>query len=68
MLLLHAGHAASPPAATHVQVRSTVSVRIERSVTASRKEWERAPKASRREIVVRDERGNPLLVRLIEYQ
>jgi hypothetical protein len=52
------------PPSTH----ATVTVRIERPAVATRDDWERAPSASRREMIIRDERGQRIIVRLIEYQ
>ena len=54
-----------PPA---TQAQATATIRIERPAIASDKEWEHSPKASRREIIRRDERGQPMLLRVIEYQ
>jgi hypothetical protein len=67
MLLLLA-HALSAPPPVRTQVQATASVRIERAATANLKEWEKSPKDSRREIVVRDERGQSVRVRVIDYQ
>lgn len=68
MLLLVLSNAASAPAPVRPAVNSTATVRIERPAVASREEWERLPKETRREIVVRGGDGRPLLVRVIEYQ
>ena len=69
MLLLFASAVitivAKPPTA---EARATATIRIERPAIASDKEWEHSPKASRREIIRRDERGQPMLLRVIEYQ
>lgn len=66
MLLLAAlaSQAASPPP----KVQATATVRIERPVSASRERWEQLPPSSKREIIVRDEQGRPVLLRLIENQ
>jgi hypothetical protein len=66
-MLLLAALAANftPPAPT---LRATTTVRIERPVSASRVEWERLPRSQRREAIIRDEQGRPLLLRLIEQQ
>ena len=48
--------------------QATASVRIERPVKVSAEEWERLPEQQRREILVRDEAGRPLLLRLIENE
>ena len=55
-------------AAAPVAVQARASVRIERPVSASREEWERLPKSARREVVIRDEQGREILLRLIEQQ
>jgi hypothetical protein len=68
MLLLLASNAISLPQVAPAEVHSKVTVRIERPATATKDEWERAPIASRREVIVRDDRGQPVLLRLIEYQ
>lgn len=68
MLLFVVANATRPPALRQSEVRSIASVRIERPAIVNRKEWERAASTSRREIVVRDELGQPVLVRVIEYQ
>jgi hypothetical protein len=69
MLLLLASAAASPqPPAPIARVEATASVRIEHSATATRKSWEQLPKGSRKEVVIRDERGRPVLVRIVDYE
>ena len=68
MLLLIAVNGASFSPPPHVEVQSIARVRIERPAIANSKEWEQTPKASRREIILHDENGQPVLVRLIEYQ
>jgi hypothetical protein len=49
-------------------VPATATVRIERPSTVTARDWERMPQAMRREVIVRDEQGQPLLLRLIENQ
>ena len=66
MLLLIA--AASQPQPPPVRVQATASVRVERPVRVSSENWEQVPKVRRREILVRDEAGRPLLLRLIENE
>ena len=66
MLLLIA--AALQPPRPPVVRQATASVRIERPVKVSAEEWERLPEQQRREILVRDEAGRPLLLRLIENE
>lgn len=48
------------------EARATASVRIERPGIADRRAWENS--SSRRVLVIRDERGEPVLVRVIEYE
>jgi len=65
MLLLAAfAAAAAPPPKVSEQARATV--RVEKPVRANSREWEKLPASSRRETIVRDESGNPLLLRLVE--
>jgi hypothetical protein len=66
MLLLLAIVSSSPP--PPVRAFATANVRIERPVTASETDWGQLPEAQRREIIIRDERGRPILLRLIENQ
>jgi hypothetical protein len=68
MLLLVLSNAAAAPVPVRPAVNSTATVRIERPAVASREQWERLPKESRRELVVRGGDGRLLLVRVIEYQ
>jgi hypothetical protein len=68
MLLLLATDAPYSARPVRAEVQATANARIERAATASRKAWEQSPKASRREIIVRDERGQSILIRVIEYQ
>ena len=67
MLLLVAAAVPFVPS-TRAEPQAKVTVRIERAATASRQEWKNTAKSSRREVVVRDEHGRPVLLRLIEYQ
>ena len=61
---------AALPDAPHprVEVRTSASIRIEHPATVDREQWEKAPKASRREIVVLDEQGRPIVMRVIDYE
>jgi hypothetical protein len=68
MLLLVLGNAAAAPGPVRPAANATATVRIERPAVASREQWERLPKQTRREIVVHDGDGRPTLVRVIEYQ
>jgi hypothetical protein len=58
--------ATSSPAFARTQVEA--SVRIEHPAAANKKEWERSPSSSRREILIRDEDGKRVLVRVIQYE
>ena len=66
MLLLIA--AALPPPEPRVVRQATASVRIERPAKVSSEDWESVPGMRRREILVRDEAGRTLLLRLIENE
>ena len=66
MLLLIA--AASQPPPPPVRMQATASLRLERPAEVSSENWEQVPKARRHEILVRDEAGRPLLLRLIENE
>ena len=68
MLLFVANIASGLPHSPLAEARATATIRIERPAIASGQEWKRASKSSRREITIRDERGQPVVVRLIEYQ
>ena len=63
-----AGSAAALAPAARSQAQAQISIRIERPGIANAKQWEQTPKPSRRQIIVRDERGQPVLVRVIDYQ
>jgi hypothetical protein len=66
MLLLLAIATSSPP--VPAKAVATASVRIERPASASERDWEKLPKGRRRELIVRDEQGRDLLLRLIENE
>ena len=51
-----------------VTIAAQASVRIERPATASAKEWEQTPPAGRREMIVRDEKGRVILLRITENE
>lgn len=54
--------ALSPASAT-----AQAAVRIERPARVGQRQWRRAPEAQRRELVVKDQHGSPILLRLIEF-
>lgn len=66
MLLPIASVAMSPIPPVSVDAQARATIRIERPAVANSNEWENSP--HRREIIVRGEHGEPVLVRLIEYQ
>ena len=70
MLLLAAlaAQASPAPSQPNVTVQATATVRIERPSTVTAKDWERTPQLMKREVIVRDEQGRPLRLRLVENQ
>jgi hypothetical protein len=48
--------------------QATTAVRIERPANADRRPWEQLPKSSRREVIVRGESGEPVVLWLLEYE
>jgi hypothetical protein len=67
LLLVALSAQASPaPSQPIVAVQATATARIERPSTVTARDWERMPQ--RREVIVRDQQGQPLLLRLIENQ
>jgi len=70
MLLLIASTAVAsvPPGPRPADVQARATIRILRPAIASRKGWDLSPKGSRKETIRRDEQGQPVLLRLIEYQ
>jgi len=50
------------------RAQATASVRIERPVSVSAVGWEQLPKSKRSERIVRDERGQLVLLRLVECE
>ena len=56
--------ATEPPA--HAQ--GTVTIRVERPAIASENEWQRPSPGARREIIRLDERGRPMLLRVLEFE
>ena len=64
MLLL----AVLPPVVPKAGVPATASVHIERPVALSDRHWRSDAAVQHREVVVRDEHGRTILLRLIENQ
>jgi hypothetical protein len=60
--------AAGSPPARQPRLQAIASVRIERPSSAGKETWDRTPKARRSEIIIRDDHGRKLLLRLIENQ
>ncbi len=52
----------------HVTIAAQATVRIERPATASAKDWKQTPSAGRREMIVRDEKGRVILLRITENE
>lgn len=50
-----------------VTASAKATVRIEQAVRATRKEWDRQPALYRREIIRKDEHGNVVLLRIVDY-
>lgn len=51
-----------------VIARAQATVRIERAARASADDWGRRAQSQEREVIVRDEAGNRIRLRLAEYQ
>jgi hypothetical protein len=68
LLLANTALAALPVTPARAEAQAIATIRIERPAIASSRAWEDSPKGSRREVIRRDERGQPLLLRLIDYQ
>jgi hypothetical protein len=69
LLLIALSAQASPaPSQPIVAVQATATVRIERPSTVTARGWDRLPPQMKREVIVRDEQGQPLLLRLVENQ
>lgn len=64
MILLLAIAAIAAPAPS----RAKATVRILRSVSVTPVDWENAPAHRKREVVIRDENGQPLRIRVIEHE
>jgi hypothetical protein len=65
LLILSSGAALASP--VRPKVDAVATVRVERNAsTASAEQWERQPASSRRQVIVRDERGQPVLLRVID--
>ena len=69
VLAFLAGSASAEPEPAGAATRSaTTTVRIERSVSITERQWSEAPVESRREVELTDENGRKIIVRLIEHQ
>lgn len=68
LLLLLVANVATQPAPPHRIAQAAATVRIERPAIANRDEWKNAPGLARREVIIRDDHGRTVLLRIIEYQ
>jgi hypothetical protein len=68
LLLAAQGLPEPQPADVRPKAEARASVRVERPAIANRKAWEDSSASARRVVTIRDERGQPVLVRVIEYQ
>jgi len=68
MLWVIMGDLIANSSAERATIRPTAMIRIERAAVASREEWERNSRLGRREVVIRDQQGRALVLKLIEYQ
>lgn len=71
MLLLLFGPNASlppPPPRPQAEVQARATVRIERPATASSEQWAHVPRGARKEVIRRDERGNLVLIRIVDFE
>ena len=55
-----------PPAKIGAQASAIICV--ERPAIATSKAWDQSPRSERREVIRRGEHGEPILVRVIDYQ
>ena len=67
-LLVFAASAAHSVQTPHPRQQARAAVRILRPGKASAEEWQRSPIGGHREIVIRDEQGRELRVRVVEYE
>jgi len=68
LLTALAAQASPAPPPPNMAVQATATVRIERPSSASARSWGGMRSPLKREVIVRDEQGRPLLLRLIENQ
>lgn len=68
VLLMTGAAAQVEPAQPIVRATATATVRIEHPAKAGREEWQKASESHRSEIIVQDKEGQPVLLRLVEYQ
>lgn len=67
-VLIAASAAVSPAQSARSDVQSNASVRIDRAAVVTSRGWDTAPVSSRRQLIIRGERGQPVVLRIIEYQ
>lgn len=66
--LLAAAIAAPPVPPAQVGAQATATIRVVQGVAATRRTWEQSSQLRRREVIVRGEQGQPVLLRLIEFE
>jgi hypothetical protein len=66
--LIATGAALAGPQIAIAQAQAQALVRIERPARASRDDWSLQSRTQRREVLVKDEGGDPVRLRLTEYQ
>ena len=60
--------AAITPSPQPSRAKATASVRIHRSARVTSSDWEDAAPHRKREITIRDEKGEKLVIRVIEFE
>lgn len=68
LLLPIAAIAATLEPVDRAHARAIVTIRVERPAIANEKEWRISSPTSRREMIRLDEHGQPMLLRVIEYE
>ena len=56
------------PIVIHALPQAAAGAVIARAAVANSREWAQSPRYSRRELVVKDERGQPIHLRLIDHE
>jgi hypothetical protein len=68
LLLLVTGSTTVVSVPSRAVARGTATIRIEHPAIANKEAWEDHPMGSRKEVILYDKLGRPVLVRLIECQ